>query len=283
MATSGSFDFNYNTIEILEMAARKVGALADGQVLTNEQVDIYKKDLNAMVKAWRADNIFLWEEVFLSLPIQDSSEVSSLGDDYRCILPHTSSSENEPGVGSKWPTFWVLLSQTSVAPAWVILTDYVSANTYILESQIVDVLRMRRKDIPSGNTVPITKVTQEEFFDLADSSTLGTPDQFYFKRDFTPTIQLYPFPNSSTDYLLEFWAWQYPQDFDSNNDNPDFLQDWLEALVDGLAVRLAPSAGIFGSQLKDLQNISAVSKDRAQKLDHETGDIRFSPNLRFMS
>lgn len=278
MATSNSFDFNLNTIQIIEAALRKVGGLEDGQTPINEQVTNTKIELNAMVKAWRADNIFLWREVFLTVPIRDSSVVNDGGLDYECIRNHTSDTDNKP-TGSKGATFWKALT-TTAGSAWVTATDYVSISNYFLDSQIVDITRGRVRDIDTNNTRPLTKITQDMFFNLSDPTTTGEPDQFYFRRDFTPEIFLYPVPEDSTSFVLEFWTWQYPQDFDDNDDDPDFLQDWLEALIDGLAVRLAPSNGIFGSQLRDLQNIASLSKNRAMKLDHETGDLRVAPNFR---
>lgn len=278
MTTSNSFDFNLTTIKIIEASSRKVGVLADGQNLTNEQIDKSKVLLNAMVKAWRADGVFLWEQVFLTLPMRASSVVNDGGLDYECIRNHLSGSDNRP-TGSKGATFWKVLT-TTVAPIWVIATNYVSIANYFLDPQIVDVELGRLREITNSNTRPLTKITQQMFFDLSDETTTGDPDQFYFRRDFTPELFIYPRPENTTDFVLEFWVCQFPQDFDTNADCPDFLQEWLEALIDGLAVRLAPGAGIFGSQLRDLQAIASASKTLAMTLDHEQGSLQIAPNLR---
>lgn len=64
-----------------------------------------------------------------------------------------------------------------------------------------------------------------------------------------------------------------------SSNNSDFVQEWLEPLVDGLAERLATSEGIFGSQLRDLQAIAARSKEIARKADNETGDLIIVPDF----
>lgn len=279
MTTSGSYDFNLYCIEILESAARKVGALADNESLTNEQIKSFKIILNAMVKAWRSDNIFLWKEEFLTLTMQTSSVV--LGDDgfdYECVRNHNASNDNRPISGSNYPTYWKKL-ETSVAAPWVLGTNYVSISNYYLDSSIVDVSSGRLKYISTLSTVPLSKITKKEFFEFSDENTLGNPDSFYFRRDFVPEIFLYPRPDSTSEFVLEFWVSKFNEDFDSNQDNPDFLPDWQEALINNLAYQIAPSQGIFGDKLRDLEKQANKSKEEAQKLDHETGDLKISPKI----
>lgn len=282
MTTSGSYSHELNTIEIIELATRIVGGIADGQTLTNEQIDTGKKFLNVIAKALKSDNIILWEERLITVPIQASSVVlGSDGFDYKCIRNHDSSASNEPGVGNEYASFWEKLT-TSVAAPWVVDTSYVSSNNYFLNQYVTDVTKGRLKQISSTSNQPLRKISQEDYFNLSNPNTLGTPDQYYFRRDFTPEIFVYPFPESTDQYVLEFWVQQYPQDFINNVDTPDFLQDWNLALVDILAYRLAPVYGIFGGQYDRLKARAEDSEMRARRLDHETGDVSFSPNLRFV-
>lgn len=278
MATSGSFDFNMTLIQIIEAALRKIGALADGQTATNEQIENAKIYLNAMVKAWRADNVFLWEEEQITVPLQASSVVNDGGADYECFRNHTADANNKP-TGSKGASFWIAL-ETTAGAAWVTGTNYVSISNYFLSTQIVDVERGQIRDTSTNNTRPINKISRDNFFDLANDTTTGDPDQFYFRRNFTSEVFIYPRPENTTDFVLEFWVDKYPEDFDANSNNPDFLQEWLKPLIDGLASELATTAGIFGGKLRDIQTIANNSKRTAMKIDHEQGDLQIGPNLR---
>jgi hypothetical protein len=279
MATSGSFDFNLTTNEIIEQAYRKVGKLADGQTLTPEQFQTAAQLFNAMVKAWRTDNIFLWTLDWITVPFTPSDVVQgSDGFDYECIRNHTSSAANEPITGPEYPSFWRKLS-TSSAPLWVTATDYKNIANIELDSNIVDIEIGRTRNSNSSNTRPIVKVSQEEYFELSDTIVEGSVTQYYFRRTEKSEIFMYPTPESNTADVLEFFVYRYPEDSDTGGDNADFLVEWLEALIDNLAVRLAPQAGIFGQQLRDLRSIAEESKENARKLDHETGDLFMKPNL----
>lgn len=57
------YDFLATRTEIIESALRKVGGLARGEVLSAYKSTNAILALNAMVKAWQNENIFLWSEV----------------------------------------------------------------------------------------------------------------------------------------------------------------------------------------------------------------------------
>lgn len=60
MATSGSTDFTVTRDDIIKRALRLIGALAQGETPTTDQVSEAAVALNGLVKAWQADGMPLW-------------------------------------------------------------------------------------------------------------------------------------------------------------------------------------------------------------------------------
>ena len=60
MTRSGSIDFNQTRNEIIESALRKIGALAEGETPTAQQVTNASQELNRLVKTWITKGHHLW-------------------------------------------------------------------------------------------------------------------------------------------------------------------------------------------------------------------------------
>lgn len=60
MATSNSTDFSVTRDEIIHRALRLIGAVAQGETPTTDQVTEAAQALNGLVKAWQADGMPLW-------------------------------------------------------------------------------------------------------------------------------------------------------------------------------------------------------------------------------
>lgn len=279
MSTSGSFDFNLTTNEIVELSNKMVNALPEGQVLSNEQYSTGKKMLNMMVKSWRSKNIFLWQTDLIAVPLVASSVVLGTdGVDYECVKRHLSETGNAPTTGSSYGSFWKKLA-TNSGSSWAAGTNYTTICNPTLNTNITDIGEGFLRVLSSETNTQLSKITQSEFLKRFDSNNTGQPIQYWFKREETPSVFLHPYPDSSTNYILEFSAYRFPEDMDTGADNPDFLQEWLEALTFGLAERLAPQNGIFGNDLRDIQKMASRALEDARSIDHETGSIFISPTI----
>ena len=280
MATSGTFDFNLFTGEIIQIALETLQVVGDGQVATPEQVESARKMLNMMSLNWRAEDIFLWELNWITVPLIPSNIVQgSDGTDYEAIQTHTSSSVNEPITGAEYSSHWRSLGTTSGSPLWADSTSYIASNQVLLDKSIVDIENARLRDISGQTTIPMTKITQLEWFRQSFPQSVGRPTQFYFRRDFTPEILLNPIPDDTSLYVIEMFVYQYNQDFANSSDDPDFLKEWLLPLAYGLAGLIGPSYGILGPDLSQIRSMAKEFKETAMKLDHETGSLRIQPDL----
>ena len=279
MATSGSFDFNIITNEIIESAYRCFNAIPENQPLSNAQYATGKRFLNMMAKAMRAKYNFIWQIDSISVPLSPSSIVlGSDGVDYECIRSHTSSTANQPITGSTYSSHWKKLSSTA-GSAWVSGSSYTSICNPSIDSNIVDLEDGFIRTVSSETNTSLNKITRSEYNNRFDSNSTAVPTQFYFERHITPQLFIHPYPDSATNYILEFQAHRFPEDFDAGSDNPDFPPQVHEALVWNLALRLASQKGVSGNEYNNIEKMAERTLDMAFSMDHETGSIFFGPQV----
>ena len=114
-------------------------------------------------------------------------------------------------------------------------TPYTLGPSGDLTERPVRIESMRFKPA-SGNEIPMNKLNRGDYDDLPDKSLTGTPTNFYFDPQ-VGTANLHVWPIGSTG-TLEFTYQRAIEDFDNGSDEPDFPQEWYEALRFALAARL---------------------------------------------
>jgi len=94
----------------------------------------------------------------------------------------------------------------------------------------------------------ITPLSRTEYASQPNKLGQGAPTSFWFYRTINPTIYLWPVPDGSSTYTLNYFTFQQPQDAVlSGALNPNVPYRWLDAFVAGLAYRLAK---IYAPQLE---------------------------------
>jgi len=269
--TSESYDFMLTRNQIIEKAYEKIGI----KTLKPENYVTGSQYLNAMVKNWAADEIYIWNQDWITLPLV-ASDLRLVGTtSYICIKNHKSTLRNKPGSGEDWKTYWEETSQVATVN-WIIDVNYHSINNYWLDLNIIDIEVARIKTTNGGYT-PLLPMSKEEYFSLGSPLTSGQPVRYFFNKQSQSEIFLYPLPDSSTNYTIELYTYKYPEDFDIGADNPDFLQEWILPLINGLAVNLSDLAGISNDLYNRLIDREKKTKDIARSASHEYGDIQIKP------
>lgn len=86
----------------------------------------------------------------------------------------------------------------------------------------------------------ISPLSRTEFASLANKSNPGQPSQFWFNRLIAPTVTMYPVPDASGPYVLNYYACTQMQDANlPGGETPDIPYRWLDAFISGLAHRLS--------------------------------------------
>jgi hypothetical protein len=169
-------------------------------------------------------------------------------------------------------------------PVWAIKTHTFSLTAsdgvYAIGSgQQVDldkperIYQVMRNDITSNVSIPLTNLTQQEYYNLSNRSQEGAPTQYYWDDKTNASgstytnygnLYLYLVPDTSAaaNNTITF-VYQAPfADFDSSTDVPDFPQYWLRALKYGLADEVALE---YGYPIKDRQEL--MMRAEKYKLD----------------
>lgn len=313
MTTSGSVNYSNTRNEIIQEAYGILGVYGVGRTVSAEDMDTANKALNMMVKSYQADGLHLWtkEEAYLfladntgeyTLSADSSSARACLRSDAVITEISTAAAaaatsltvENTTGmtvgdfigiVGDADAVTWTTISTIPTSTTLTIGTGLSEAaavgnNVYTFTSRInkpMRILSLRRvsggPDAPSASTV--AAMSHEEFFDIPNKLTNGTPTAFYYNPDLTTgKLHLWPRPDDPEVYI-EFTFERMLEDFDAAGDSADFPSEWLECLTWQLAVRLAPKFG----KLNMLQMIKPMADEFYQKalsFDVETTSVKFS-------
>lgn len=100
-------------------------------------------------------------------------------------------------------------------------------------------------DIYLGNTpteIPLSRLNRDDYTNLPNKTFQNSrPLQFWFDRQVNqPVMHLWPVPNAAaTEYQIVLWRHRYIMDVGTMTQNIEVPQRWFEAIVSGLAAKLA--------------------------------------------
>lgn len=124
----------------------------------------------------------------------------------------------------------------------------------------------------------ISPISRTEFASLANKSTPGQPSQFWFDRLISPTVTMYPVPDASGPYVLNYYACTQMQDLNlGGGETPDIPYRWYDAFVSGLAHRLSRP---YAPELEDKREKDAMKAwEIAATQDTENVSFALSPQI----
>ena len=86
--------------------------------------------------------------------------------------------------------------------------------------------------------IAITRVGRQDYLSIPKKTTQGRPTQFYVDRQITPTINIWPAPENSTDQII-YYRVKRIEDADAAVDNADIPFRFLPCLIAGLSYYIA--------------------------------------------
>ena len=128
----------------------------------------------------------------------------------------------------------------------------------------------------SGNEVPMTRLSHDEYDNLPNKTTSGTPTQYYFEPKRTgSTMYVWPAPDATfaAGYTIEIVYQQPIQDMSSGTDDIDFPNEWYRALILNLATDLAPKYGVNRADRSDLKEQAEEALQLALNFDVEDASL----------
>lgn len=135
----------------------------------------------------------------------------------------------------------------------------------------------------SNIDVPMRILTRDEYNRLGNKTSTGEPVQLFYEPLLTTgVIHMFPVPNTTAiaNNTVTI-VYQRPfEDFDAASDNPDFPQEWYNAIKFGLADLLAPEYGLPLQERQDLASRARKLRETALGFGTEEGSIFFQADKR---
>lgn len=270
MATSGSADFDLTANQIIEKAYRITGVVESGLFPDAAQTIEARIALNALVKDLQNTGVRLWTVEEVSQDLKASSEV--IGTDtknYRCILSHTSTTDDEPITGKNHIRFWTQDGTAGVA--WAAATAFGSVGDFSVAADTIGIQKIYTRE--NNTDHPITLISRQKFHDISSKKETGIPRVAFFDVRLAPIIRLYPQSEVfSPERLIIYLRERMIEDFDTATDNPDFRSRWIRFLSYGLAEDLGEENQIDLDKIRDIRRKSGRLLLLARNSDREFVD-----------
>lgn len=225
-------------------AFRKLGIPGDGDDLTTAQEAAGVNALTSMLKTFQAHHgmpLWVTVEEEFALSLFSATGTASLG------------------VGAT-------LESTTVPQK-------------ILEAYLVD----NTTDTAPTRT-PMVRYEAERFNNIATPLSTGTPNIYYAEKKIaTYVIHLWQIPdtNWSANGKIRLRYTKTVTAMTANTSTPDFPEHWEEAIIYGLAHRLAPEYGSSSERVSMIANDSSNLLMIAESFDNEEGSVYFTVNQRY--
>lgn len=179
----------------------------------------------------------------------------------------------------------LMLSDWSTQPGpnwWAtdLVTQALTAGTgtYALSNTTIQLVAVYISTVNGDSTTDriISPLSAYEYAALPSKTTQGQPTSFWFDRQITPQINLWPVPDDAQTYTLKIRRWRQLQDSTINDGTqPDIPWRFQDAYVAGLAARLAM---IYAPDRLDRLMVSAkMAFDRAAINDEEQVPLYIIP------
>lgn len=145
------------------------------------------------------------------------------------------------------------------------------------------VLQAFLRNTSTNIDIPMRVLTRSEYNLLGNKAITGQPIQVYYDpQRVYGDLYVFPTPDSNSETNTQIHIiYQRPfEDFNSSTDEPDFPQEWFDALKFGLASRLAPEYGLGILERNDLKQTALQLKQEALNFGTEEGSLYFSVDVR---
>ena len=152
---------------------------------------------------------------------------------------------------------------------------YSSANG--LASPMNDILEIAVRR--SGTDYEVDRISRGEYLNIPNKSTTGRPSQFYFNRQTSPELTLWPTPDSNTDQLVYYYITRI-EDADTSQNTTDVPFRFLPCMIAGLAYYIA-----MKKAPERIQLLKAVYEEEFQRAADEDEDrvaLKLQPDIQYI-
>ena len=127
--------------------------------------------------------------------------------------------------------------------------------------------------------LPLTKISRGDYLNLTNKTTSGRPTQYFFDRQITPVLTLWPTPNDSTETLVYYFVNRI-QDADTLQNTTDAPFRFLPCMVAGLSYYIALKKAPERVQL--LKTVYEEEFQRAADEDEDRISLKLQPSISYL-
>jgi len=319
MTTSNTVSFTITQSDAIRAAFEHIGIIGEGDSISSYDYGVAQSKLNLMLKNWQnqAEHLWVRQKIILFLQAsQPSYSISLTSTDHITAdintstgLPLTTQLTAANVIGNTditvtssagfvagyyigvqttdgtlfWSTVNTVLSPTSVRLSDA-LTSATAIGGYVFGYQnkittIFNPIKAIRRLISSNIDVPLLYQAYDEYLQMPNKFTTGTPNMWSYDRQIDQMIiNIWQNPVDVSYYLI-FAVDRKIQDMNVNSDSFDLPQEWGDAIITNLALALAP---IYGkAQGENFQELKMQAKENlmmALENDDELGSIYIMPS-----
>ena len=114
-------------------------------------------------------------------------------------------------------------------------------NSYALNSYDIDIVSAVIRQIDGSTTTDLqmTRIGRTEYLNIPNKSSTGRPTQIFLDRQATPTVKLWPTPDSTYTYRLVANTIQRVDDVSASAQDPEIPSRFMPCMASGLAYYIA--------------------------------------------
>lgn len=306
MTTSGTTSFSVARNDIIYEAMRVSGTLAIGQTPNANDISVSSTRLNMMIKAWMGQGIHLWRYtegvIFLDVGAQSynlpganstTSYIETALNGSHSLGATTLIIDSTYGMTTgdylgvelsdgtrQWTTLTVVNSTTLTAGTGLTVAANDDAVIYTYTTKTPRPVRIKsaRLQMHSGAEIPMDLLAREEYFDLPIKTSEGKPVTLYYDPQLgSGTVRIWPTADNVNDFIRYTYE-RTIQDFNNPADTPDFPIEWCEALVYGLAWRLAEYS-TPSDRRAEIKQLADQTLMLAMSFDQEDTSLFIRPSM----
>lgn len=130
--------------------------------------------------------------------------------------------------------------------------------------------------------IPLGQLNRDGYVNQSNKVFPGRPSNYYFQRDLPkPVVNLWPAPFLAAEQAqLVLWRHRQIMDTNSLTSDVEVPQRWLEAIINGLAARMASETPqVDVNLIPTLEQRALISIQRAWDGDNDGSPIQINPGI----
>jgi len=146
-----------------------------------------------------------------------------------------------------------------------------------LASPMNDILEVALRR--GGTDYEVDRISRGEYLNVPNKTTTGRPSQFYFNRQTSPELSVWPVPENSTDELVYYYITRI-EDADSLQNTTDVPYRFLPCMIAGLSYYLSIKKAPERVQL--LKAVYEEEFQRAADEDEDRVSLKLQPDIQYI-